>query len=875
MKIQFDSNQEYQLKAIGAIIDIFDGQPLAGGEYEIKLPTDLDSLFQTELGVGNRLLIDEDKIKENVKKVQKHNQLPVNDDFHGMNFSIEMETGTGKTYVYLRTVYELNIRYGFTKFIIVVPSVAIREGVLKNLEITQEHFKNLYGNIPVDYWVYDSKKVSNLRHFSASNQVQILIINIDSFNKKANNVIYNEQDKLSGHKPIDFIQTTNPIVIVDEPQNMESEKAKEAIENLNPLCTLRYSATHRNLYNLLYRLDPVKAYDMRLVKQIEVDSVLNEENFNKAYISLDSIKPTKTKISAKVTIHADKPSGPAPKTVEIKAGDDLYSKSNNRTTYKDGYVVSEINAGECYVSFVNGTVVNLGQTIGGMTEDIMKVQIRETIKEHLEKELQVQDKGIKVLSLFFIDKVANYRYYEKGKRKHGKIARWFIEAYNELTEHPRYKGLIPYLAEQVHDGYFSADRKGIEKDTSGNTKADDDTYNLIMKNKEQLLSHQEPVRFIFSHSALREGWDNPNVFQICTLNETKSELKKRQEIGRGLRLPVDQTGNRVFDENINRLTVIANESYEEFALKLQQEITEECGVDFGGRIKNKRERKKLGFKKEILLDENFKALWERIKHKTRYAIYFDTSDLIRKCAGAIKDMPPVTSPKIRTQKVKLGLSTTGVDTTISRISEATVQLEISSIPDVVSYMQRETELTRSTLTDILLASERLADIRVNPQQFMDMAVKEIKRELHNLMINGIKYEKIAGQEYEMMLFEEKEIESYLSNIVPVNNSIYDHVVVDSDVERKFAEILDEREDIKLFIKLPAWFVVETPIGTYNPDWAIVKEEDKKLYLIRETKSTLDLDKLHLSEAQKIKCSKKHFEVFNDVDYKVVTSASEV
>lgn len=835
----------------------------------------MDSLFQTELGVGNRLLIDEEKIIENIRKIQATNEISIADDFWGMNFSVEMETGTGKTYVYLRTIYELNTHYGFSKFIIVVPSVAIREGVLKNLEITEEHFKNLYGNIPVDYWVYDSKKVSKLRHFSASNQVQILIINIDSFNKKGNNVIYNEQDKLSGHRPIDFIQATNPIVIVDEPQNMESDKAKEAIESLNPLCTLRYSATHRNLYNLVYRLDPVKAYDMRLVKQIEVDSVLSEENFNQAFISLESIKPTKTKISAKITIHVDKATGPAPKTVDIRAGEDLFVKSNHRATYKDGYVVSEINAGDGFVSFVNGQVVNLGQTLGGASEDIMKVQIRETVKEHLEKELQVKDKGIKVLSLFFIDRVANYRYYEKNERKYGKLAQWFTEAYQELTASPRYKGLILYPAEKVHDGYFSADRKGIEKDTSGTTQADDDTYNLIMKDKERLLSLDEPVRFIFSHSALREGWDNPNVFQICTLNETKSELKKRQEIGRGLRLPVDQTGNRVFDDSINRLTVIANESYEAFANKLQQEIKEECGVDFSGRVKNKRERKQVKLKKEVLLDENFKALWERIKHKTRYAIYFDTLDLVAKATQAIRSMPAVTKPRIKAEKVKLDITETGVDTRLARVGETVVQWEVTAIPDMLNYIQRETELTRSTLAEIILTSGRLNDIYINPQQFMDMALKEIKREMQNLMINGIKYEQIADQEYEMLLFEEKEIESYLSNLVAVNYSIYDHVVVESDVERQFAQDLDDREDIKLFIKLPAWFVVETPIGTYNPDWAIVKEDDQKLYLIRETKSTHDLDKLLLSEANKIKCGQKHFEILDGVDYKVVTSANEV
>ncbi|WP_066638623.1 restriction endonuclease [Desulfolucanica intricata] len=879
MKIKFDSHQQYQLDAINAIVNIFEGQPRAQGQFEINITGESGILF-AELGLGNRLILGPEIILANVQKVQEHNGLEKSEVLESMNFSVEMETGTGKTYVYLRSIYELHMQYGFTKFIIVVPSVAIREGVLKNIEITRQHFQDIYGNQPFDYWVYNSKQVSTLRQFANSNQLQILVLNIDAFNKKDNNVIYKENDRLSGRKPIEFIQAANPIVIIDEPQNMESVQAKKAIASLNPLCTLRYSATHRNLYNLMYRLDPVKAYDMHLVKRIEVDSILDEPDFNKPFISVESIKATKTKITARLTLDVQRNGVVKRTTVSVsKNGTDLFDLTGGRESYQ-GYIVAGIDAGMGFIAFTNGVTLKTGQSIGGYTNEIMKVQIRETVKNHLNKELQImqtlpEGRRLKVLSLFFIDRVANYAPVD------GKIRLWFEEIYQELATNPLYKSLHLPPVELVHNGYFAQNQKGVPKDTNGSTKADDNAYELIMKDKERLLSVKEPLRFIFSHSALREGWDNPNVFQICTLNETRSDIKKRQEIGRGLRLPVDETGNRVLETNINRLTVVANENYKDFARALQTEIEEECGVKFdGGRIGNKRKRRKARLKKGWQLDEHFLALWERIKHKTRYSVEYKTEDLITQAAREVRNMSAIESPKIITQKMSLDITKQGVTEHMLAVQESNAVYEALQIPDLIGYIQRETELTRSTIADILIKSGRLSDVMVNPQRFLEQVNRAIRSTLNSIMVDGIKYERIAGADYEMFLFEDPrhEIHGYISRMLKVKKSIYDAIEFDSDVEADFARELDSRTDIKLFIKLPRWFKVDTPLGTYNPDWAIVKQaegEAEKLYLVSETKSTTDPTKLRDSEWDKIRCGRAHFKVLPDVQFKHVKDASEI
>lgn len=966
MKIQFDSSQAYQLDAVASFVNLFEGQTLKQADFTIekssKTAEPQIALFQSDLGFGNALTLSDAAIYNNMVSIQERNDLdPITEaEFtkNGMNFSVEMETGTGKTYVYLRTIFALSQKYGFKKFIIIVPSVAIREGTLKNLEITADHFRDIYNNIEFEHFVYNSQKTARLRQFASSDKLQIMVINIDAFNKESNR--FNQTlESLSGQSPKDFVQATNPIVIIDEPQSVDNTpKAKDAIASLNPLCIFRFSATHKNPYNLLYRLDPIKAYELRLVKQIVVASATGENAQNDAYIKLVEVS-NKKGIKAKVRIQVQGKNGISEKDFWVKQNEDLYVKSGERVVYQHGFQVLEINADpdDAYIDLSSGRL-RLGEERGGIKEDLSSIQIEKTIRKHLDKELQLRGKGIKVLSLFFIDKVANYRGYDSdGKPTKGKYAELFEEHYQKLIAMPQYKELAVYGVDEVHNGYFSSDKKGAFKDTNGSTQADDDTYSLIMKDKEKLLSLDTPLKFIFSHSALREGWDNPNVFQICTLNETKSVSKKRQEIGRGLRLPVNSQGVRVFDDSINKLTIVANQSYKEFAAALQKEYEEDCGVTFGklpklafkgllkavdgdqevhltrqeseaihqelqkqgliddkGRITDKFKpseagfslnlsegfaelesdiiqhmksfqierhiqkdtpSKKLKLNKQIFLNEEFKNLWERIKHKTTYKVKYETKDLIDVCSRSIAAMEKIEPVKVLYREDVLNIENKGITTTNTRSN--TLSLAYSGkLPDILAYLQRETNLTRRTLVDILKSSGRLGEFAINPQRFMDEVVKCIQHELHRLMISGIVYEKLSvGEtEWSMQRFQDDELKEYFEDCIKVQKSVYETVAYDSDVELKFAKELDKRDDIKLFVKLPAWFKVETPIGTYNPDWAIVKHEDETLYLVRETKSTKERNKLRPSEKDKIACGEAHFKALG-LSFEVVTLATEV
>nr|WP_255528726.1 DEAD/DEAH box helicase family protein [Roseomonas sp. KE0001] len=930
--------------------------------------------------MGNQLSLPDDELLKNVHRIQEANGIEKIAELAGREFSVEMETGTGKTYVYLRTIFELNKTYGFKKFIIVVPSVAIREGVLKSIDIMKEHFQTLYDKAPFDHFVYDSKRLGKVRQFAASNQIQIMVINIQSFQKdvadkdlaemtedelKKLNVINRENDRMSGRRPIEFIQAANPIVIVDEPQSVDTtEKSRRAIGNLNPMVTLRYSATHKNPYNLVYKLDPIKAYDLRLVKRIEVASVRSDENFNDAYVKLIATDNTNG-IRARVEIHKEGKAGPKPTKIWVKQGDDLFVKSDEREAYRNGYIVQNIDCTPSseYVEFNQGRFLELGQEAGGQADDIMKAQVYETVEQHLKKERALKGKGIKVLSLFFIDRVANYRIYnEDGTTGLGKIGQWFEEAYRELTAKPIYKGLIPFDVAEVHNGYFSQDKQGHAKDTRGNTADDEDTYNLIMRDKERLLDPAVPLRFIFSHSALREGWDNPNVFQICTLNETQSADKKRQEIGRGLRLPVNAAGERVHDETVNRLTVIANESYEDFARTLQTEFEEDFGIRFGkiekiafaklvrrakdgteveigqdesakiwaslveggyisaagdilakfdpknphfelkvpegyedlraaitdeinskifkNRIVNARDRRELKFRKEVHLGTDFQALWAKIKHRTRYRVTFKTADLIDRALARIKQIEPINAPRVATTVVEVDITDAGVSADKQIATRVRDAQPIKVLPDILAFLQKETELTRHTLAEILKRSGRLAEFKINPQAFMAAIAKEISRALHDLMLEGIKYEKVAGAYWEQSRIEqdaEEGIVRYLSNLYEVQNrekSLFDAIEYESEVEKQFARDLDHNEAVKLFVKLPSWFKIDTPIGSYNPDWAFVTEREEKLYFVRETKSTLDSEERRTKENQKIACGRRHFETIG-VNFDVVTSLTEV
>ena len=994
MKLHFDASQQFQLDAVDAVAGIFDGLPKGDPDFSVIHVEKMTGLFSgqehAELGFGNRILVDDARLLANVRAIQDRNDIDAGDvqtDLENWelfdrflnaarrcpHFSVEMETGTGKTYVYLRTMFELSRQFGLQKFVIVVPSVAIREGVLKNIEITGEHFRTLYNNIPFEHYVYDGKKVSQLRRFASSANMQVLIINIDAFRKnftgteegQKSNVIYKESDSLCGRQPIEFIQSTRPIVIIDEPQSVDStEKAQEAIKALNPLLTLRYSATHKNPYNLIYRLDPIRAFNLGLVKQIVVGSAVAEGGANDAFIRIEKIE-YKGGIKVKISYHEQTADGPKDKTKTVKNGTDLYVLSNERACYRDGFAIAEISAepGNEFVRFSNGSVLKVGEEIGGVRDDVWRLQIKHTVKKHLEKELQLRGRGIKVLSLFFIDRVANYRGYDdQNKPVKGKFAAAFEDAVKAYASDARFSEIdwLKVPVDKVHNGYFSQDKKGIFKDTRGDTQSDDDTYSLIMKEKERLLSLEEPLRFIFSHSALREGWDNPNVFQICTLNETQSGVKKRQEIGRGLRLPVDQSGHRVKDESINKLFVMANESYEDFARGLQNEYEEDCGITFGkvpasaiarltkieddqrvpigresadavrnalidqgfmdkdGRllpsfnptskdfslelpagfeslkndlidllsshrierhIRQERDERTNKLKKEVTLSPEFIELWNRIRPRTTYKVEFSTEVLVVKAVEAIKKMPKIEEPKvaIRSGKIKVGQG--GVSAEASGVSHESLSAVSPRSPDILAYLQNETELTRSTLVRVLSDSGRLGEFFVDPQRFMDAVAKVLRHEVRRLLVDGIKYERVGGsgkdKEWQMMMFKNEELIDYLSAL-EVKRSIYNFVVYDSEVERQFAKTLDERDDIKLFVKLPSWFKIETPLGTYNPDWAVVKHDDETIYMVCETKGTKDLLKLRTAEADKIRCGQKHFDAIDTgVRFEVAQCAREI
>ena len=918
MKLQF-AHQDYQTRAVEAVVKVFDGQPLAKSDFALAAQQG-SVAYAGDGSIGNALKLSDEQLLANVRAVQKANGLapsgalvPSRSDngkelFCPLNFTIEMETGTGKTYSFIKTMFELNKVYGFKKFVVVVPSVAIREGTMKNLQITRSHFAADYANVPCVPILYDSTKLTELRHFAQSDALSVLVINIDSFTKDNNKI---NQKGERAFAPIEYIKAVNPIVIVDEPQNFETDVRRRALSDLDPLCTLRYSATHKNPYNLLYSLNPVQAYDLGLVKQIEVDGVLADDDQNQAFVELLSIDAKPKSLTCKVRLDVNEPSGVKRKEITLKLGDDLYAKSKERDAYQEGYILNEIRADEGEVEFSGGRVLRVNEAQGGLTDDVMRFQIERTVAAHFAKLKNMQPIGVKVLSLFFIDKVANYRAYdEDGNPTLGKFGVWFEEAFAKYASKPQFKGLIPHAVGAVHDGYFSGDKKGkgakaktIWIDTSGAIAKDDSTYQLIMKDKERLLSSSEPLQFIFSHSALREGWDNPNVFQICTLNETKSAMKKRQEIGRGLRLCVNQLGERVMDKRVNVLTVIPNESYEVFAKTLQQEIEEETGVCFTGRIKNARakarvRRKALSAEEEAL----FKAIWNKINYQTRYSVTLDTPQLVEQCAKLLGDLnqyPKVQPPKIRAEKAKIVMTGDGVHALQTGVSESSPRAYGVVVPDVYAYVQNRVHLSRATIFSILDKSGRLGELLINPQAFLDTTIAAIKHGLHELQVAGIRYHEINGQRYEMSLLDE-EVETYLSSVYPPANDALttpiektllqaqalneDKVAVgeafacvlsDSDIESQFAHDCSVDERVKFYFKLPRTFKIDTPLGTYNPDWAVVFENDTRVYFVAETKSSTVEGDRRKSENLKIQCGRKHFGLAGDVVFKDVTRLEEL
>jgi type III restriction enzyme len=964
MKLHFEPNLDYQHTAIESVCDLFRGQETCRTEFTVTrdaLAAQQTLAFaQSDLGIGNRLQLLDDELLTNLGAIQIRNGLRPSGSLASGDFTVEMETGTGKTYVYLRTIFELNRRYGFTKFVIVVPSVAIKEGVYKTLQITEEHFRALYANTPFEFFLYDSSKLAQVRNFATSPNIQIMVVTVGAINKKDVNNLYKDSEKTGGEKPIDLIKATRPILIVDEPQSVDGGlegRGKEALGAMNPLCTLRFSATHADKHHMLYRLDAVDAYERKLVKQIEVASLEIEGGHNKGYVRLLSTSNKKGTFSARVELDVQRATNVSRESVNVRPGDDL-QQVTGRAVYADCLVQNiGCKVGQEFLELSHlEKPLRPGEAIGDVDSDALKrLMIRRTIEEHLDKELRLRPQGIKVLSLFFIDVVEHYRSYDNnGAQVKGKYAVMFEEEYRKAAAKPKYHTLFNEVdlesdATEVHDGYFSIDKKGTWTDTAENNQGNRDNaeraYNLIMKDKERLLGFETKLKFIFSHSALREGWDNPNVFQICAIREMGTERERRQTIGRGLRLCVNQQGERLRGFDVNTLTVIATEGYEQFAANLQKEIEEDTGIRFGivekhqfaaipvtdeaGRttalgvphseaiwthlkdagyvdakgkvqdalrkvlkdgtlqlpdefkaqlpqvrevlrklagkldIKNADERQSIRTRQAVLHSEEFQALWNRIKHKTTYRVQFDNAKLVTGCTKAIRDCPPITKTRVQIRKADLAIGRGGVsseETTVA--APITIEETDIELPDLLTDLQDKTQLTRRSLVRMLTDSGRLDDFKRNPQQFIELATDSINRTKRLAIVDGIRYQRIGDDDYYAQeLFEHEELTGYLKNMLAATKSVYESVVYESSgVERTFAEELEKNEAVKVYAKLPGWFRVPTPLGTYNPDWAVLVEKDgtERLYFVVETKSSLFAADLRDKESAKIECGKAHF-----------------
>ena len=988
MKLHFEDNLDYQLAAIESVAGLFAGQDICRTEFTVTSRANpsgqetIPGLEESSLGIGNRLQLLDDEILENLQSIQLGNGLRPSETLTSGDFTVEMETGTGKTYVYLRTIFELNKRYGFTKFLIVVPSVAIKEGTYKTLQITREHFENLYPNAKgYEYFLYDSSKLGQVRNYATSSNVQIMVVTVGAINKKDVNNLYKDSEKTGGEKPIDLVCASHPIIIVDEPQSVDGGlkgAGKTALEAMNPLCTLRYSATHVNKHHMVYRLDAVDAYDRELVKQIEVAALEVQGANNKPYVKLISTQNRSGSISGLIETSI----GSRRATMTVEDGDDL-EQETGRALYEN-YRIGTINCGKnnqsIELSMPGGEItLHLGEEVGGVNpDDLKRLMIRRTIKEHLDKELRfaAQKREVKVLSLFFIDSVEFYRSYDEDRHAvKGKYALMFEKEYRDLASMPDYHNLFDGIdldidVNEVHNGYFSIDKKGGWTETAENNQANRDNaeraYNLIMKEKEKLLSFDSRLKFIFSHSALKEGWDNPNIFQICALRDMGTERERRQTIGRGLRLCVNQDGRRLRGFDVNTLTVIASESYEQFADNLQKEIEADTGIRFGvvqkhefaslsvtdddgtvtplgvekseqiwevlkenelvdrngkvqdslrtalkentlelpeefvaqvggikeilrklaGKldIKNADERVTVRTREAILESGDFKALWDRVKHKTTYRVEFDNPKLIKDCVEAILRGPPITKTRAQFRIADIAIGKGGVQANETATSGFTTINESDiELPDLLTDLQDKTQLTRRSLVEILTKSRRLNDFKRNPQEFIDLCAEGINRTKRLALVDGIRYHRIGDEHYYAQeLFKQEELTGYLKNTLETQKSVYQRVVYDSaGIEKRFAEDLEANEAVKVYAKLPGWFKVPTPLGTYNPDWAVLLESggQEKLYFIVETKGSNWWDDLRHKESGKIKCGEEHFKVLavreNSAEYIKVTSVNDM
>lgn len=1017
MKFSFDADLDYQRQAIDAVTGLFRGQEVMASQFTVHAHPAAHAGFEgfSDRGYGNMLRLDPETILANLHEVQNRTGLALEPSLDSMNFTIEMETGTGKTYVYLRTVYELHQLYGFTKFIVIVPSVAIKEGVEASIRMLHEHFGSLYGNPPMSFFQFDSGNLSRVRSFATSSSIQLMIATVAAVNKKTNK-IYQPAEDLDFEVPADLIRATNPIIVVDEPQSVYGDTGvgrkkgagRSALEDLNALATLRYSATHSkgDKANLVYRLDAIAAYEKQLVKQIEVDSLVTSASGTTPYVKLLEVKRGKGGAFT-ARIEADVEQGNEIKRKAVTV--DTTSRSNladvtGRDLYKDLTVVA-INAAQGQQSISFDTVAHplkSGDSIGAevSVRERARQMIAQTIRQHLlkEQEFAAHGRDIKVLSLFFVDSVAKYREYgPDGQALPGEYVRIFEEEYARIASEPQFNTLLggsaaDTVAKEAHQGYFSVDRRKEGAQVLVETKETTDrgrqqaglAYEQIMRDKVGLTTPGTPLRFIFSHSALQEGWDNPNVFQICVLRNMGTERWRRQSIGRGLRLCVDGSGNRVHGFDINRLTVIANESYEEFADRLQREMAEDLGIQFGvitvdgfarlsftaadgevipvglaaaqslyqvlffegyidarGKVQDglrqavqigdanlaqivtdsvgsgpaatavlgliKRLAKPLDVKKagerlaaplvqERLKSPEFQELWDRIQHRTEYRVEVDEADLRAAMVKALRGMPPV--PKRRgewlTHRVKR-IDQSGLTTEAAAARRADVTYADSEdLPDILSVLADRTQLTRATLAHVLTGSGTLGQFRDNPQAYIDQAGHQLNITKAAFLVKGLRYELVdssrpeTDRRYTLSLLREADLAGYTGpggNIVCdaegnaisfEKKSVYRYLVVDSTSEKDFALALLQRSEVKAFVKLPSSFKIPTPLGSYNPDWALtVERADGSRYIVFETKAVNELELLRPTEQDKIASACIHFATIrqslgiDDFEYEVV------
>ena len=1003
MKLQF-KHQKFQADAAKAVVDVFAGQPYLTPTYMIDKGNYQQPLLELEefTGWSNQKIVPElnDKIiLENIQKLQRDNQIKPSAKLEGRyNLTIEMETGVGKTYTYIKTMFELNKHYGWSKFIIVVPSIAIREGVYKSFLMTQEHFAEEYGK-KVRFFIYNSAQLEQINHFASDSSINVMIINSQAFNAKGKDArrIHMELDEFGSRRPIDIIAKTNPIVIIDEPQSVEGAQTKENLKQFNPLMTLRYSATHKSdsIYNMIYRLDAMEAYNKRLVKKIAVKGITESgSTATESYVYLESINLSKAAPTATIQFDCKGASGIRKVTKTVTEGYNLYDNSGQLEEYGQGFTVSKIDGRDDSVKFRNGIKIYAGDVIGKVSEDqLRRIQIRETIISHIQRERELFYKGIKVLSLFFIDEVAKYRQYgAAGEPTNGAYADMFEEEYKDIAQNLQHdtndNNYLKYLdlitAKSTHAGYFSIDKKGNMIDPKvgrKETTTDDvDAYDLIMKNKELLLDrdpNKSPVRFIFSHSALREGWDNPNVFQICTLKQSTSETRKRQEVGRGLRLCVNQNGERMDSNvlgndvhNVNVLTVIASESYDSFAKGLQSELAEAvadrpravtpelftgkvivdssgnsdvitddtareiyvclrtegyidkqgsltdkyCADKANGNIKladevvdfaqsviaiidsvydskammpedARKNNVELSVDEDKLAMPEFKELWNKINSKSVYVVDFDTDELVKKAIESLDKNLQVSKIYFRVEtgameqirsKEELMSGESFVKEEAQNYNH-TIALHSSIKYDLIGKLVDETGLTRKAIIQILrgIKQATFEQFKSNPEEFIIKAAALINDEKATAIIEHITYNAL-DEKYDTAVFTDPTIKGQLDkNAVKTKKHLYDHVVYDSTNEKNFAMELDTSKDVAVYVKLPNGFYISTPVGKYNPDWAIAFYEGdiKHIYFVAETKGSMNSMQLRQVEESKIHCAKEHFKAISNgsVVYDVVDS----